>query len=65
MYSPSACVWNAIDNQYNTLAVSVVNTGGQLPGLTFSNERGRSQVEKCLLALWKNSNAITLLQEGT
>ena len=45
MYSPSACVWNAIGKQYNILAVSVVNTGGQLPGLTFSNRRGRSQVE--------------------
>jgi len=65
MYSPSACVWNAIDNQYNILAMSVVNTGGQLPGLTFSNGRGRSQVEKRPLALWKNSNAIALLQEGT
>ena len=62
MYSPSACVWNAIDKQYDILAVSVVNTGG---GLTLSNGRGRSQAETLPLALRKNSDAITLLQEDS
>ena len=65
MYSPSAYVWNAIDKQYDTLAVSVVNTGGKLPGLTLSNGRERSQVETRPLALRKNSDAITHLQEGS
>ena len=65
MYSPSACVWNAIDKQYDILAVSVVNTGGELPGLALSNGRGRSQAGTLILALWKNSDAITLLQEDS
>ena len=43
--------------------VSVVNTGGELPGLTLSN-RGRSQAETLPLVLRKNRGAITLLQEG-
>ena len=45
--------------------MSVVNTGGELPGLTLSNGRGRSQAETLPLALRKNSGAITLLQEGS
>ena len=65
VYSPSAGVWNAIDKQYDILAVSVVNTGRELPGLTLSNGRGRSQAETLPLALRKNSGAITLLQEGS
>ena len=65
IYSPSACVWNAIDKHYDILAVPVVNTGGELAGLTLSNGRGRSQAETLPLALRKNSDAITLLQEGS
>ena len=44
--------------------MSVVNTGSELPGLTLSNGKGRSQAETLTLALQKNSDAITLLQEG-
>ena len=47
------------------LAMSVVNTGGELPGLTLSNGRGRSQAERLPLALRKNSDAVSLLQEGS
>ena len=65
MYSPSVCIWNAIEKQYDILAMSVVNTGGELPRLTLSNGRGRSQVETLPLALQNNSDAITLLQEGS
>ena len=35
---------------YNTLTVSVVNTGGELPGVTLSNGRGRSQAKTLSLA---------------
>ena len=53
-----------IDKQY--LAASVVNTGGELPtAVSLSNGRGRSQAETLPLALRKNSDAITLLQEGS
>ena len=41
MYSPSGCVWNTIDKQYDILAVSVVNTGGELPGLTVLKRKGK------------------------
>ena len=66
MYSPSACVWNAIDKQYDTLAVSVVNTGCALPARwPYETEGKGSQAETLSLALRKNSGAITLLQEGS
>ena len=65
VYSLSACVWNAIDKQYDILTVSVVNAGGELPGLTLQKEGERSQVETLPLALQKNSGVITLLQEGS
>ena len=57
MYSSSAYVLNVHDWQalrYHILAVSVVNIGGELPGLTLANGRGRSQAETLLIALWKN-----------
>ena len=43
MHSPSACICNVIDKQYDILRVSseIVNTGSELPGLTLSNGRGR------------------------
>ena len=65
VYSPSAYILNAIDKQYDILTLSVVNTGGELPGLTLSNGRGRSQAKTLPSALRKNSGAITLLQEGS
>ena len=43
-----------IDKHYDILAVSVVNIGGELPGLTLANGRERSQAETLLIALWKN-----------
>ena len=51
MNSPFACVWNAIDKQYDILAMSVVNIGGELPWLTLSNRRERGQTETLSLAL--------------
>ena len=65
MYSPSAYVWNTLNKQYDISAVSVVNTGSELPGLTLSNGRGRSQGKTLSLAFRKNSDAIMLLQEGS
>ena len=35
---------------YNTLTVSVVNTGGELPGVTLSSRRGKSQAKTLPLA---------------
>ena len=64
LYCPSALRLKRDDKQYDILAVSVVNTGSELPGMTLSNRRGRSQAETLPLALQKNSNAITFLQEG-
>ena len=54
-----------IDKQYDTLAVSVVNIGGELPRLTLSNGRERGQAEALPLAVQKNSDAITLSQESS
>ena len=45
--------------------MSVVNTGGEFPGLTLSIGRGMSQGETLPLALQKNSDAITLLKQGS
>ena len=44
--------------------MSVVNTGGELPGLTLLKQKGRTQAETLTVALRKNSDAITLLQQG-
>ena len=65
MYNPSACVWNGIDKQYDVLAVSVVNTGCAFPALTLPNGRERKPGGDTSLALRKNNDAITLLQEGS
>ena len=66
LYSPSAlclkCDWQAI---WYLGRVSIVNTGGKLPELTLSNGRERSQADTLPLALRKNSDTITLLQEGS
>ena len=54
--------------QYDVLAVSVVNTGCALPALSLPNGRerkGKERAETLPLALRKNSDAITLLQEGS
>ena len=46
--------------------VSVVNTGGELQGLTLFKRKGKEPSgDTSLIALRKNSDAITLLQEGS
>ena len=65
MYSLSACIWNAIDKQYNVIMsvywIQVVNS----QGWAYQTEGEGSQAETHPLACGKKSDATTFLQEGS
>ena len=62
MCSLSACIWNAIDKQYNVILAVYWIQAVNSQGWAYQTE-GKSQAETHPLARGKNSNAITLLQE--
>ena len=65
MYSLSACIWNAIDKQYNVILAMYWIQAVNSQGWAYQAEGEESQAETHPLARGKNSDAIMLLQEGS
>ena len=65
MYSFSACIWNVIDKQYNVVLAMYWIQAVDSQGWAYQTEGEWSQGEIHPLAHGKNSDTITVLQEGS